>query len=698
MSTTSIDIPAMHDLIRTSESSAALILEQAAIISDRLLGLLLPADNPGLAQARQAAHWIREQIPDLNRRVALAEYIEAQTPGLQTSVDIDESRISDRTPQQAREDAQRALERLQALLDAEMQISGERRPMDPELLQLLTDNALDPYFAQELAKGLDPAMTGLLVQNRALDLRWAEQDGPEAVDASRAEYEAFIDAIGGSLGVASRGTGPLSPPEGFADSWAEALTLRYWDESYPSSQLSGAIALTLSRGAFGREFLETVHAKMFDIEAERPGASRVMAPYGITDPAGRSLDDPMLHLVAGLRFNPEAARSILSPSNTRRFEVAGEPAMSTYLQTLMMREWGEGGVDSLTGLLTDITTGDFANTAQTEAIVGESARVAGLAEALRQQAEADADMSVSDWIHLGLDFGGMLPVVGIPIDVGNGLWYAIEGDPLNAGMSMAGMIPFAGDAASAGRTGRRVKNVLGDGVESATSAARQADDIAGQVASGASRSADSVAGASVRWDRRPVAPQRPAGGYGTNSNPGYSDPRFAQTAQQPALDWYENVYPREYVNENGNRVLPKFADDRGRTRNRPPYLPGQREQVWVNSRNQQLEQMRNGEFPPPDSRGMETRIKRGHEREMLAEDEMYVLNTSNEYVITKFDRSGEWKWNMGHLPNQEYRRSKADYLDGDLTFPEFMHEQQGPNRYMVEEPGRNSSHLDEGRG
>ncbi|WP_028889934.1 AHH domain-containing protein [Tenacibaculum ovolyticum] len=51
-------------------------------------------------------------------------------------------------------------------------------------------------------------------------------------------------------------------------------------------------------------------------------------------------------------------------------------------------------------------------------------------------------------IHIGLDIGGMVPVVGEVCDVTNGVIYTIQGDGVNASLSFAAAIPIAGWAAT----------------------------------------------------------------------------------------------------------------------------------------------------------------------------------------------------------------------------------------------------------
>ncbi len=53
--------------------------------------------------------------------------------------------------------------------------------------------------------------------------------------------------------------------------------------------------------------------------------------------------------------------------------------------------------------------------------------------------------------HGILDVGGLVPVLGEPADGVNAIWYAAEGDEVNAGLSAAGMIPIGGWFATGGK-------------------------------------------------------------------------------------------------------------------------------------------------------------------------------------------------------------------------------------------------------
>jgi RHS repeat-associated protein len=57
----------------------------------------------------------------------------------------------------------------------------------------------------------------------------------------------------------------------------------------------------------------------------------------------------------------------------------------------------------------------------------------------------------SQYGHTVLDGLGLIPVLGEFADGANGIWYSIEGNKVDAGLSFAGMIPFAGWAATGGK-------------------------------------------------------------------------------------------------------------------------------------------------------------------------------------------------------------------------------------------------------
>ncbi|HEX5492978.1 MAG TPA: polymorphic toxin-type HINT domain-containing protein, partial [Mycobacteriales bacterium] len=83
-------------------------------------------------------------------------------------------------------------------------------------------------------------------------------------------------------------------------------------------------------------------------------------------------------------------------------------------------------------------------------------------------------ISLSDIGHAALDAAGMIPVVGAVADVANGVWYAADGDYLDAGLSFAGAIPVLGDAALGSRYAIKGAKYAVEGAEGAEDAVKGA--------------------------------------------------------------------------------------------------------------------------------------------------------------------------------------------------------------------------------
>lgn len=69
--------------------------------------------------------------------------------------------------------------------------------------------------------------------------------------------------------------------------------------------------------------------------------------------------------------------------------------------------------------------------------------------------------SISEGLHLTLDFIGLVPVGGEIADLTNGVLYTLEGDGINAGLSFAAMIPIAGWASTGAKFAFKVVGVSG---------------------------------------------------------------------------------------------------------------------------------------------------------------------------------------------------------------------------------------------
>ncbi|MFP8959934.1 DNRLRE domain-containing protein [Streptomyces nanhaiensis] len=85
-------------------------------------------------------------------------------------------------------------------------------------------------------------------------------------------------------------------------------------------------------------------------------------------------------------------------------------------------------------------------------------------------------LSLSDIGHATLDVVGLVPVVGEVADVANGIWYAAEGNYVDAALSMSSAIPLAGYGATAIKAGRYVDKGL-DAADAANDARKAGDKV-----------------------------------------------------------------------------------------------------------------------------------------------------------------------------------------------------------------------------
>lgn len=84
-------------------------------------------------------------------------------------------------------------------------------------------------------------------------------------------------------------------------------------------------------------------------------------------------------------------------------------------------------------------------------------------------------MSWSDIGHAALDVAGMVPVIGEVADVANGIWYAAEGNYVDAALSMASAIPLAGNAVAAAKLAKTGKKIA-DGIDTARDLEKAAEN------------------------------------------------------------------------------------------------------------------------------------------------------------------------------------------------------------------------------
>lgn len=101
-------------------------------------------------------------------------------------------------------------------------------------------------------------------------------------------------------------------------------------------------------------------------------------------------------------------------------------------------------------------------------------------------------MSWSDIGHLALDVVGLVPVVGEAADLANAAWYAAEGDYVNAALSAASAVPFAGYAATGAKLAIKGADAVSGAVKVSDEVAAAATKSGDEIAAGATKTADNV--------------------------------------------------------------------------------------------------------------------------------------------------------------------------------------------------------------
>lgn len=121
---------------------------------------------------------------------------------------------------------------------------------------------------------------------------------------------------------------------------------------------------------------------------------------------------------------------------------------------------------------------------------------------------------------------------------------------------------------------------------------------------------------------------------------------------------------------------------------RPEYGEGQVEAVWKQSRDQQLEDIKNGDLEVDQNGFVPTKLEK---------DEIYVIDVDGNWGSVKWKpgQSRGGKWDMGHREGHEYRKTYKDYMSGKISKDEFLKTYRNPKNYKVEDPKRNQSHVDE---
>lgn len=478
----SINIAEMGQLVSASETARS----EGQWALEQVKKSYSDYDVHGAAQLSpvgSALDWIGQELVGLRRRLSMAQALNASTPGMGNFVQFDENKLSQATPAQARADARAAAKYL--------------RDNDPAMLKIyLEDGAYDPYFAAEFAKSVSPRELGDFIAAQASP--YEEGKLMPGVDAD--DYDAVLSGLGQTLGQATRNTGDLELPPGLADEWIQAMVsppyestgneTEDWARNDQDLANRAGLLMVLSRGQWSTEFLQSAtnrfweYDKTFDTNGWRynymgAGTQSIL-------PNGKPLDDGMVALMAALSHNPEAAKWAFTQGGTEDVPLGGEQVpINAFMHWMLTKHRfldEEGGPAAVVNAMAVATIGDKMSPVALDAkSLGDSAA--------EQKAEWDAKPWYEKWGHTILDAISVLPVVGIPADLVSTGWYSLEGDLANAGLSLAGVVPIVGDAA----TGGKVLKAFGKSAELTKALSRT--DLAGKSLDDALESAQLLRGA-----------------------------------------------------------------------------------------------------------------------------------------------------------------------------------------------------------
>lgn len=324
----SIDIPAMGNLISAMTSAASNLPYDKYGLTSSLSPV--DVDSSPASKLSGVANWVDQQIPGLRRRLALAQSIEAQSPGFQNVVKIDESTISTMDPT--------AAQNLGAA-DAK-KLKDSHGAVDPTLIAEIAKYKDDPYFAAGLATNITPTELSQVVTNESYQYRQLTQsdgydpDHMTKLNAWKKQYGDLLAGLGGTLATATRNTGDLALPSDYAKSWSDAITADVppngGDARYGQA---AALSLLLRHGSYGTSFLHTVSDDVYNYELAHGTDGPVWKPRsftsdgqfnGVYDPDGTQVSDPLAGIMTALSHNPDAAQQFFDVGNPNASTVTVE--------------------------------------------------------------------------------------------------------------------------------------------------------------------------------------------------------------------------------------------------------------------------------------------------------------------------------------------------------------------------------------
>lgn len=277
-----------------------------------------------------AVDWAVDELPGVRRRLALAEVLEGTDPTWPPGrIELDESTVSTVPPELA---VKQGEEVAAALRD------GEGRP-DDALIEEIRAGMEDPYFASGFASQLTAKELAALVTRLSTE-RTLPGGGTseEEAAAENAWYNRLVVGLAHTVGTATRATGELAVPPGYARSWVDEMTQEVDQYFYPEStgtrDHANALSLLVTSGTWDATFLTTVAGGVLDYEQAYTGGPREelwlnrgpwdpMTGETVFDAAGKQVRDPVEALLAGLGNNAEASQAFFQGGGTATLTVDG---------------------------------------------------------------------------------------------------------------------------------------------------------------------------------------------------------------------------------------------------------------------------------------------------------------------------------------------------------------------------------------
>jgi hypothetical protein len=457
MAEVSIDLDAMADLVKAIGNARTDVTFAAGAMAGNLDSVWLSTQP--LASARydgEIDQWLASSERDVNRRLSMARLIATSDPTMSV-VSYDDSVLSDATDAEIKTRVDRVAE-LMKIDDDDL----DPKAIDPELLKLLGDNALDPYFAKALAEKVGPDVLDRYLQ-RIGQTAMRPSDVDQSLEDYKKSYDELLGDLGAVYGLASQGTGSLEV-KGMAQQWADLIT----KSSMAHTGTVPRLSLVVGRGLWSADFLTTTFTAIRD--AEKDGATWNAGPMwdalepGQDIPGYYTITDPLKGWFQAMQSSPQAMAKLFATGPMTTIEVDGQKVqVNKELYELMHdRAWaGDDGITPQSEQAITAFTDAIRAAIMSPPVAGQQAYqpllahdIGAIAQLLDAEAKEAEEKRGPVWVQIvdGVaDLIGLVPIIGDAVDFVHGLTYFARGDNVNGALSMGAVVPFAGWAATGGK-------------------------------------------------------------------------------------------------------------------------------------------------------------------------------------------------------------------------------------------------------